>query len=343
MNPDIVLEVILKTDSEKDINHICKSSREIYNTCKHYKQKITRHIMKDIVGAIDKPDYLSWNSFYNIWKKYKNHLLSQVPIYIVYKTIIPTQLDGGDEFRYAFESIYYLSYKREAVINFIKNDIKINDVGLKNYNHLEGYDDSNHNVILNDIYMYSITIYEDVSLENKLLTNKTLAKIFSNEHFLEYIPIYIVHDMYNDIENITVDENVALKTAKNYLEFRRNFQADYEDEVYIDNSEYITDIENKSIHPMTKYKYINPQNRLNLEKAWVRVNQDVLRKIIAEIYPNVEDIFKILSEYYLNNKLIDVELFRKHPPLLEIILEIKYRATGLKFLFQVQWPALLTR
>lgn len=58
MKSDNILEIILKMDSEQDIFNTCKINKQMYNTCKYSKQEITRHIMINIIGVRNKPDYI---------------------------------------------------------------------------------------------------------------------------------------------------------------------------------------------------------------------------------------------------------------------------------------------
>ena len=58
---ELLIELLLKTNSKKELMNLCSTSKKIYNLCK--SEPVAKHIMKDLI-KLKKPDiFLTYSGF----------------------------------------------------------------------------------------------------------------------------------------------------------------------------------------------------------------------------------------------------------------------------------------
>lgn len=218
-----------------------------------------------------------------------------------------------------YTKIYYVSFSRESAMDYIKKDIMNNDLGLVNYNYLDGYNihDDGYS---NNVYDYHIREYNEQEYNEQ---GKRKSNVISYSHFLEYIPLYLIVDHSGYVEYISFNKENTITPAKNVVETIKTRLGS--DELYIQGITPENII--KRFDPLIKYMYIHPDNRLNIEKSWV--TRDKLSRICLERCSKKfsKRVLKILSEYYFNNTLINPRLYSTSiiNTVYEVLDEIKYQ------------------
>lgn len=61
LSDDLLIEILLKTNNEKELMNMCNVSKRLYNLCKI--ESVAKHIMKDFI-KLDKPTaFLTYRGF----------------------------------------------------------------------------------------------------------------------------------------------------------------------------------------------------------------------------------------------------------------------------------------